>query len=54
MLQVAIETCLYLGLAIGVSRAGAWFGRSAVRRRLETVTGSVLVALGLRVALASR
>jgi threonine/homoserine/homoserine lactone efflux protein len=54
MLQVALETCLYLGLAIGVSRAGAWFGRSAVRRRLETVAGSVLVALGLRVALSSR
>lgn len=54
LLQVAIETVLYLVLAAGVSRAGSWFRRSDVRRRLETITGSVLVALGLRVALSSR
>jgi threonine/homoserine/homoserine lactone efflux protein len=54
LLQVAIELCFYLALAAGVARAGAWFRRPAVRRRLEAVSGTVLVALGLRVAVSSR
>lgn len=54
LLQVAIETVLYLGLAIGVSRAGAWFRRRTVRRRLEGASGAVLVGLGIRVALTNR
>ena len=49
LLQVAIETVFYLSLALVVTRAGAWFRRTSVRRRLEAVSGSVLVALGLRV-----
>jgi threonine/homoserine/homoserine lactone efflux protein len=53
LLQVLLETCLYLGLAAAVARTGAWFRRSAVRRRLETVTGTVLVGLGVRVAATS-
>ena len=35
-------------------RAGGWFRRTAVRRRLEALTGSVLVGLGLRVGLTAR
>jgi threonine/homoserine/homoserine lactone efflux protein len=54
LLQVAIETALYLGLAAGVGRAGAWFQRPDIRRRVDTVTGTVLVGLGLRVAAARR
>ncbi|MBY9074197.1 LysE family translocator [Nocardioides sp. WL0053] len=50
LLQVTLETMLYLGLAAGVARAGAWFRRPRVRQRLEVVSGAVLVALGLRVA----
>jgi hypothetical protein len=50
LIQVDIETILYLGLAAGVGRARCWFTRSTVRRRLEFVSGTVLVALGLRVA----
>lgn len=50
LLQVALETALYLGLAAGVARAGAWFRRPRVRRRLEAVSRTVLVGLGLRVA----
>jgi threonine/homoserine/homoserine lactone efflux protein len=50
LLQVALETGLYLALAAGVARAGGWFRRPRVRRRLEAVTGTVLVGLGLRVA----
>ena len=54
LLQITIETGLYLGLAAGVARAGAWFRRPAIRRRLEAVSGTVLVGLGLRVAASSR
>jgi threonine/homoserine/homoserine lactone efflux protein len=54
LVQVVLETGLYLALAAGVARAGAWFARPAVRRRLEAVSGSVLVALGIRVAASGR
>jgi threonine/homoserine/homoserine lactone efflux protein len=54
VIQVVIETVLYLGLAAGVGRARGWFSRSTVRRRLEYVSGTVLVALGLRVATTSQ
>ncbi|MGH3739700.1 MAG: LysE family translocator, partial [Micromonosporaceae bacterium] len=52
LLQVALEILLYAGLAAAVGRARSWFARPAVRRRLETVSGAVLVGLGLRLALA--
>jgi threonine/homoserine/homoserine lactone efflux protein len=52
--QVALETVLYLSLAAGVARAGAWFRRPRVRAWLEGVSGTVLVGLGLRVAVSSR
>jgi threonine/homoserine/homoserine lactone efflux protein len=54
LLQVGLETALYLTLAAGVARAGSWFRRPRVRRRLEAVSGTVLVALGLRVAVSGR
>jgi threonine/homoserine/homoserine lactone efflux protein len=54
LLQITIETVLYLALAAGVARAGAWFRRPRIRRRIEAVSGTVLVGLGLRVAAASR
>ena len=54
LLQVAIELVIYLSLAAGVGRARAWFMRPAIRRRLEAVSGTVLIALGLRVATQSR
>jgi threonine/homoserine/homoserine lactone efflux protein len=37
-----------------VARAGAWFRRRRVRQALEAVSGTVLVGLGLRVAVTSR
>lgn len=40
--------------AIAVATAGDIFGRSGIRRGLEAVTGAVLVALGLRLALERR
>jgi threonine/homoserine/homoserine lactone efflux protein len=54
LLQVTVETALYLSLAAGVSRAGAWFRRPRIRRRLEVVSGGALVTLGLRVAVSSQ
>jgi threonine/homoserine/homoserine lactone efflux protein len=54
LLQISIETVLYLGLAAGVARAGEWFRRPRIRRRIEAVSGTVLVGLGLRVAATSR
>jgi threonine/homoserine/homoserine lactone efflux protein len=50
LLQVILETALYLSLAAAVGRAGSWFSRPRVRPRLEAVSGTVLVGLGLRVA----
>ena len=52
--QVTVEVVLYLGLATGVARAGEWFRRPRIRRRLEAVSGTVLVALGVRMAAAGR
>ena len=54
LLQVALESALYLALAAGVARAGAWTRRPQVRRRMEAVSGTVLVGLGVRVAATSR
>ncbi|MGW0590078.1 LysE family translocator [Streptosporangium sp. NPDC002607] len=53
-LQVAIEIILYLALAAAVGRAGAWFRRPAIRRRLDAVSGTVLLYLGVRLATDSR
>jgi threonine/homoserine/homoserine lactone efflux protein len=53
LLQVALETGLYLALAAAVARAGGWFRRPRVRRRLQALTGTVLVGLGVRVAVTS-
>ncbi len=50
LLQVAVETVLYLGLAAAVGRASGWLSRPRIRRRLEALSGTVLVALGVRVA----
>ena len=54
LLQITVETGLYLALAAGVARAGAWFRRPRIRRRLDALSGTVLVGLGLRVAASSR
>jgi threonine/homoserine/homoserine lactone efflux protein len=54
LVQVTLETGLYLALAAGVARAGGWFRRPRIRRRLEAISGSVLIGLGLRVAASGR
>lgn len=52
--QVVLETGFYLSLAALVGSAKGWFSRPVIRRRLNAVSGSVLIALGLRVAATSR
>lgn len=54
LIQVGVETVLYLGLAALVGRAAAWFAKTKIRRRFEYASGVVLIALGLRVAVAAR
>ncbi len=54
LIQITLETTLYLALATGAARAGAWLRRPSVRRRFEAISGSVLIGLGVRVALADR
>ncbi|CAL9350322.1 Homoserine_homoserine lactone efflux protein [Nocardiopsis dassonvillei] len=54
LLQVAVEIVLYLALAAVVGRAGAWFRRPAVRRWSDAVSGTVLVGLGVRMAVHGR
>lgn len=50
LLQLAVEIPLYLGSAAGAARTGGWFRRPPIRARFEAVSGTVLIALGLRVA----
>ena len=40
--------------AVAIARLGAWLQRSAIRRTLDAVMGTVLVALGLRLAVEQR
>lgn len=50
LLQVTVETGLYLTLATAIGRARVWFARQRVRRTLDALCGTVLIGLGLRVA----
>ncbi len=54
LVQVSLEIVLYLSMAAGVARAGDWFRRTTVRRRLDAITGTVLIGLGVRVAAEGR
>jgi threonine/homoserine/homoserine lactone efflux protein len=54
LVQVAVETGLYLVVLAAVGRAGSWLRRPRVQRRLEVVSGAVLIGLGLRVAATAR
>ena len=54
LLQVGVETGLYLLLLAGVGRARGWLQLPAVRHRLEAISGTVLIGLGVRVATTTR
>ncbi|MFL5889245.1 MAG: hypothetical protein ACJ76M_09185, partial [Solirubrobacteraceae bacterium] len=53
-LQVVLETGLYLGFAAAVGRASGWFRRPRIRRRLEALSGTVLVGQQLFAGEATR
>ena len=50
VLQVLVDAAWYITLALLVGRARDFFSRAAVRRRLERITGTVLIGLGIRLA----
>lgn len=50
VVQICLEIVLYLSFAALVGRVRGWFARARIRRRLDALCGSVLVALGIRVA----
>jgi threonine/homoserine/homoserine lactone efflux protein len=51
---VTLEIGIYLTFAAVIARVRTWFARARVRRRIEALCGTVLVALGVRVATESR
>lgn len=52
-LWVAVDTVWYLGVVVALSRILRWLKRSEIRRRLERLSGAVLIALGIRLAVES-
>ncbi|SES07424.1 LysE family translocator [Actinokineospora terrae] len=52
-LWVVVDTLWYLLVIALLSRFMGWLRRSAVRRRLERVSGAVLIGLGIRLAVQS-
>lgn len=54
VVQVLIETTLYLALAGCLGRARNSLARPAVRRPWDVISGSVLIGFGIRIAATSR
>ena len=50
LVWVLVDASWYVGLVWMVSRAHGWFAQSDLRRRLEQVTGLVLIGVGVRLA----
>jgi threonine/homoserine/homoserine lactone efflux protein len=51
LVWVLVDASWYVGLVWVVSRAHGWFAHSGLRRRLEQVTGLVLIGVGVRLAI---
>ncbi|MEV4800200.1 LysE family translocator [Nonomuraea sp. NPDC049421] len=51
---VAVDVLWYLVLIWAVAQAKTWLGRPSVKRRLEQISGVVLIGLGVRMAVESR
>lgn len=49
--HVGVDVAWYTVVATAVDRLRGWFARSSVKRWLERVVGTILVALGLRLAI---
>ncbi|WP_236005151.1 LysE family translocator [Nonomuraea antri] len=54
VIWVLVDTLWYGLLIWAVARAKAWLGRPAVKRRLEQISGMVLIGLGVRLVVDSR
>ncbi len=54
LLIVVFDLVWFLGLALAVDRVRQGFARSRVWRRLEQASGTILIGLGARLALAHR
>jgi threonine/homoserine/homoserine lactone efflux protein len=52
-LWVLVDTVWYLLIVALITRIIGWLGRTSVKRRLERVSGAVLIALGIRLAVES-
>jgi len=52
-LWVVVDTVWYLGIVVLLSRIIGWLKRSEVRRRLERISGVVLIGLGIKLAVES-
>ena len=52
-LWVVVDTVWYLGIVALLSRIIGWLKRTEVRRRLERISGVVLIGLGLKLAVVS-
>jgi threonine/homoserine/homoserine lactone efflux protein len=52
-LWVVVDTVWYLLIVALLSRIMRWLRRSEIRRRLERISGAVLIALGIRLAVES-
>lgn len=53
-IHIGLSLVWYLGLAMATGGARRWIRRPRVRRSLDAVSGTVLAALGLRLAFADR
>jgi threonine/homoserine/homoserine lactone efflux protein len=54
LVQISLDLLLYSAFALMVARSRDWFLRDRIRRRLEALSGGVLIALGLHIAAESR
>jgi threonine/homoserine/homoserine lactone efflux protein len=54
LIQICIDGGWYLLLALFVGHARHWLAQGRIRRRLERLTGTVFIALGLRMALVAQ
>ena len=50
---VVVDTVWYLLILALLSRIVGWLRRGRIRRRLERISGAVLIALGIRLAIES-
>jgi threonine/homoserine/homoserine lactone efflux protein len=53
-IQVILDTAWCAGVVLAADRAREWLGRGAVKKRIERALGTVLIALGLGLAIDTR